>query len=157
VGVFERLELKADLAKAIDLDQLVLHYQPIVDLSTGRIRGFEALMRWAHPERGMISPGSFIPLAEETGMIVPMGRWLTRTALAQLATWQTSFRSLTPLTMSINLSPRQLEDPQVATDIAAALQRHHLDPRTVTIEITESSVVDGGSIRHDRITEICAL
>jgi diguanylate cyclase (GGDEF)-like protein/PAS domain S-box-containing protein len=157
VGVFERLELKADLAKAVDLDQLVLHYQPIVDLTTGRIKGFEALMRWAHPERGMISPGSFIPLAEETGMIVPMGRWLMETAFSQLAQWQRAFSAITPLTMSVNLSPRQLEDPQVVSDVSSSLRRYGLDPHTVTIELTESDVVDGGSIRHDRITEICAL
>jgi diguanylate cyclase (GGDEF)-like protein len=157
VGVFERLELKADLVKAVDLDQLLLHYQPIVDLTTGHIKGFEALMRWAHPERGMISPGSFIPLAEETGLIVPMGRWLMHTAFEKLASWQREFPSGEPLTMSINLSPRQLEDPDVVSDIANSLNRYGLDPRTVTIELTESDVVDGGSIRHDRITDICAL
>jgi diguanylate cyclase (GGDEF)-like protein/PAS domain S-box-containing protein len=157
VNVFERLELKADLARAVEQDQLILHYQPIVDLRTGAVRGFEALMRWMHPERGLINPASFIPLAEETGMIVPMGSWLIDTALAQLAAWQAWFPEAEPLTISLNLSPRQLEDAELLDRLRNAIARHGVDPRTVTIEITESSVVDGGSIRHDRITEICSL
>ena len=88
-GVLERLELKGDLARAVENDELLLYYQPIVSLRTRRITGFEALMRWRHPERGMVSPGSFIPLAEETGLIIPMGCWLLDAAFAQLAKWRT--------------------------------------------------------------------
>jgi diguanylate cyclase (GGDEF)-like protein len=154
VGVFERLELKADLARAIELDELLLYYQPVVDLRSAKIVGFEALMRWQHHDRGMISPGSFIPLAEETGAIVPMGRWLIDKAFAQLADWQQRFPSARLLGMSVNLSPRQLEDPHIAQYVRHALERNNLDPATVTMELTESSLVDGGSLRHDRLAEI---
>jgi diguanylate cyclase (GGDEF)-like protein/PAS domain S-box-containing protein len=157
VGVFERLELKADLARAIELDELLLYYQPVVDLRSAKIVGFEALMRWQHHDRGMISPGSFIPLAEETGAIVPMGRWLIDKAFAQLADWQQRFPGARLLGMSVNLSPRQLEDPHIAQHIRHALERNNLDPATVTMELTESSLVDGGSLRHDRLAEIRAV
>jgi diguanylate cyclase (GGDEF)-like protein/PAS domain S-box-containing protein len=157
VGVFERLELKADLARAIELDELLLYYQPVVDLRSAKIVGFEALMRWQHHDRGMISPGSFIPLAEETGAIVPMGRWLIDKAFAQLADWQHRFPSARLLGMSVNLSPRQLEDPHIALHVRHALERNNLDPATITMELTESSLVDGGSLRQDRLAEIRAV
>jgi diguanylate cyclase (GGDEF)-like protein/PAS domain S-box-containing protein len=157
VGVFERLELKADLARAIELDELLLYYQPVVDLRSAKIVGFEALMRWQHHDRGMISPGSFIPLAEETGAIVPMGRWLIDKAFAQLADWQHRFPSARLLGMSVNLSPRQLEDPHIAQHVRHALERNNLDPATITMELTESSLVDGGSLRQDRLAEIRAI
>ena len=119
--VAERLSLKADLEHAVALGQLELHYQPIVDLRDRSIRGFEALMRWNHPSRGMVSPAVFIPIAEETGAIVGMGRWLMDTAFAQLKHWNDDRPGLRPLRMSVNLSPRQLEDPAVAGDVLDAM------------------------------------
>lgn len=155
--VAERLSLKADLEHAVALGQLELHYQPIVDLRDRSIRGFEALMRWNHPSRGMISPALFIPIAEETGAIVGMGRWLMDTAFAELKRWNAVRPGLRPLRMSVNLSPRQLEDPTVAADVLAAIERYGLEPKLVTIEITESSAIEKDTVRHDRINEIAAL
>lgn len=141
-GVFERLELKADLGRALEERQLLLHYQPVVDIQSGQIAGLEALMRWSHPERGMVGPGTFIPLAEETGLIVPIGRWLIREALAQLARWQQRDSHQPPLTMAINLSGRQLEEPDIVQDIAAGIELAGVDPSTVIIELTESILVE---------------
>ena len=152
-GVLERLELKGDLARAVDNDELLLYYQPIVSLRTRRITGFEALMRWRHPERGMVSPGSFISLAEETGLIIPMGCWLLDAAFTQLAKWRIDHE----VTMSINLSPRQLDAPSIVDDIESRLVSHGIDPSWVTIELTETGLVDGGSINHGRLEAIRAL
>jgi diguanylate cyclase (GGDEF)-like protein/PAS domain S-box-containing protein len=152
-GVLERLALKNDLARAVGERQLVLAFQPIVSLRTARITGFEALMRWRHPERGLVSPASFIPLAEETGLIIPMGVWLLDTAFEQLANWRTQH----DVTMSVNLSPRQLESADIVNDIAQRLERYGLDPATVTVELTESEAVETGGIYHERLKEIRAL
>jgi diguanylate cyclase (GGDEF)-like protein/PAS domain S-box-containing protein len=141
--VYERLELKNDLLKAIEADELLVYYQPIIELATGSVLGFEALVRWQHPTRGMVSPGQFIPLAEDSGLIVPLGRWVLHTALGQLERWQAATPGhARPLTMSVNLSPRQLSDPHVVDDIAQALAQRQLAPGTVTLELTESSDVD---------------
>jgi diguanylate cyclase (GGDEF)-like protein/PAS domain S-box-containing protein len=155
--VAERLSLKADLEYAVSLGQLELHYQPIVDLRDRSIRGFEALMRWNHPSRGLVSPAVFIPIAEETGAIIGMGRWLMDTAFAQLKHWNDDRPGLRPLRMSVNLSPRQLEDPTVAADVHAAIERYALESKLVTIEITESSAIEKDTVRHNRINEIAAL
>ena len=152
-GVLERLELKGDLARAVENDELLLYYQPIVSLRTRRITGFEALMRWRHPERGMVSPGSFISLAEETGLIIPMGCWLLDAAFTQLAKWRIDHE----VTMSVNLSPRQLDAPSIVDDIESRLVSHGIDPSWVTIELTETGLVDGGSINHGRLEAIRAL
>ena len=152
-GVLERLELKGDLARAVENNELLLYYQPIVSLRTRRITGFEALMRWRHPERGVVSPGSFIPLAEETGLIIPMGNWLLDEAFAQLGKWRAGHE----VTMSVNLSPRQLDAPSIVDDISSRLVAHGVDPSWVTIELTETGLVDGGSINHTRLEAIRAL
>lgn len=139
-GVFERLELRADLAGAVAHQQFVLHYQPIVDLPSRQVMGFEALVRWEHPDRGLVSPGSFIQLAEETGLIVPIGEWLLTTALRQLRHWQ---RTVDPaFTMSINLSPRQLAEATIVERIAEAVTSAGVNPATVGFELTESMDVD---------------
>lgn len=156
-GAFERLELKADLARALDHDELLLHYQPVIDLDSGAISGFEALMRWNHTERGMIGPGIFIPLAEETGLIVPLGRWVADAALGQLRQWQDRFPSRVPLTMSINVSRRQLEDPDVVADITRAIAAAGVDPSTVALELSESVVVDDSPDLLRRLDEIRSI
>ena len=156
-GAFERLELKADLARALDSGELLLHYQPVMNLSTGFISGFEALMRWDHRDRGMVGPGTFIPLAEETGLIVPIGRWLVSEALDQLRSWQARFPRWPPLTMAVNVSGRQLEDAGIAGDISSAIDRAGVDPSTVVVELTESVVVEDSADLVERLDTIRAI
>jgi diguanylate cyclase (GGDEF)-like protein len=146
LSAFERLELKADLTEAMERQQLSLDYQPLVSLSNGVVVGFEALLRWRHPRRGAVSPASFIPLAEETGLIVPIGAWVLRQACAQLRQW----RERTPdasFTMHVNVSPRQLEEEGVVTDLARILRETEVDPEWLTVELTESIFVDEGASR----------
>jgi diguanylate cyclase (GGDEF)-like protein len=133
----ERDAVRAELSGALDAEQLELHYQPIVDVSSQQIVGFEALLRWRHPERGLVSPLDFIPLAEETGLIVPIGRWVLQEATRQAAAWQTR-SPLGRLRMSVNVSVRQFQHPDLVGDVADALHRSGLDPSLLTLEITES-------------------
>jgi diguanylate cyclase (GGDEF)-like protein len=133
----DREELRADLYEALDGDQLELHYQPIVELGSRQISGFEALLRWRHPVRGLVSPLDFINLAEETGLIVPIGRWVLAQATRQAAEWQSS-APLGRLRMSVNVSVRQFQHPDLLGDVTSALQASGLDPRLLTLEITES-------------------
>ena len=133
----ERDAVRGELSGALDGEQLELHYQPIVDVLTERVVGFEALLRWRHPERGLISPLEFIPLAEETGLIVPIGRWVLQEATRQAAAWQNR-SPLGRLRMSVNVSVRQFQHPDLVGDVADALQRSGLDPSLLTLEITES-------------------
>ncbi|MGE3619882.1 MAG: putative bifunctional diguanylate cyclase/phosphodiesterase [Acidimicrobiia bacterium] len=135
----DRLELKGDLLRALERDELVLHYQLVVDLETSRAVGVEALVRWQHPTRGIVSPASFVPIAVETGLIVPIGRWILRTALAQLAEWRLERPDLT---MAINLAPSQLSDPDIVEDVAAALREARVPPASVVLELTEDRVLD---------------
>ena len=131
-----RVMLASDLHHAVPRNELVAMYQPIVSLSDGRVSGFESLLRWQHPEHGLVSPVEFIPLAEDNGTIIPIGRWILDTALEQLA------RIPAPLRMNVNLSARQLADPTIVSDVAAAIARHELDPTRVVLEITESLLLD---------------
>jgi diguanylate cyclase (GGDEF)-like protein len=133
----ERDAVRGELAGALDGDQLELHYQPIFDVSTRQIVGFEALLRWRHPQRGLVSPLEFIPLAEETGLIVPIGRWVLQEATRQAAEWQNR-SPLGRLRMSVNVSVRQFQHPDLVGDVADALQRSGLDASLLTLEITES-------------------
>ena len=153
-GVFERLELKADLARGIEDGQLVLHYQPIVALQTGRIAGVEALVRWEHPERGFMPPGAFIPIAEDAGLIVPLGRWVLDEACRQMAAWRRGLPDGAGLSVSVNLSVRELQEDSVVGGVASTLQRTRLDPRCLTLEITESVLM---SDTDEMITRLEAL
>jgi diguanylate cyclase (GGDEF)-like protein/PAS domain S-box-containing protein len=135
----ERLHLQGDLREAIEREQFVLHYQPQVDLRTGRIIGMEALIRWEHPELGMLSPARFIGLAEETGLIVPMGKWVTRTACAQNKAWQQA--GLGNLRVAVNLSAVQFGQPDFVQSIATVLQDTGLEPQYLELELTESLVM----------------
>jgi diguanylate cyclase (GGDEF)-like protein/PAS domain S-box-containing protein len=138
----ERLEMETDLRHAIERGELRVYYQPIVDLATGRVCEIEALIRWAHPQRGLISPLQFIPLAEETGLIIPIGRWVLTEAAHQTRLWQLEQPTDPPLTLSVNLSARQLQDPRLLEDITDVLRETGLDPATVRLEITESVVME---------------
>ena len=109
----ERLHLESDLRKGIRRNEFLLYYQPLVCLISGKIIGFEALIRWEHPKSGLVSPWKFIPVAEETGLIVPLGEWVLKEASNQLKVWQEKFQFKPPLMMSINLSGKQLSEPDI--------------------------------------------
>ena len=153
-SVFERLELKADLVRAIDDGQLRCFYQPIVSLQTGRITGVEALVRWIHPTRGLLSPDAFIPLAEDTGLIVPLGKWVLREACQQLRIWQLKLPPSSTLTMSVNLSVRQLAHEHIVRDVRNAIDDAALDPSTVTLEITETTLMHDTEVTRFRLDEL---
>ena len=135
----ERLTLETALRRALERDQFSLHYQPKIDMATGQITGVEALLRWTHPELGMLSPMQFIPLAEETGLIVPIGRWVLQEACAQNMAWQR--RGLRPVSMAVNLSPRQFVDEHLLHDIDEALAASGMSPVLLQLEVTESMVM----------------
>jgi diguanylate cyclase (GGDEF)-like protein len=135
----ERLVLEDGLRRAIERGELELHYQPKMDLHTQRIVGVEALMRWRHPTLGLVSPAQFISIAEDTGLIVPLGKWALQTACAVARDWQQ--RGLPPLQMSVNLSPRQLTSPTLIADISEVLATSGLDPTLLELEITEGAMM----------------
>ncbi|MCM8734000.1 EAL domain-containing protein [Azospirillum sp. A1-3] len=135
------MQMEADLRAAMEQGQLCLHYQPIVLLETGAIAGFEALMRWNHPDRGLVSPAEFIPLAEETGLIAPMGRWALGEAVRQLAAWQARFPRATPLFMSVNVSTRQFRDDDIVSAVRDLLDEVPIPPSSLKLELTESLLV----------------
>jgi len=135
----ERLTLESDLRHALEHGEFRLHYQAKLDLKTDRITGVEALLRWQHPTLGMVAPAQFIPLAEETGLIVPIGRWVLQTACAQCAAWRRD--GLSPLPVAVNLSSRQFADANLLTDIKDVLRASGLDPRLLELEITESMMM----------------
>ncbi|MBI5320233.1 GAF domain-containing protein [Bradyrhizobium sp.] len=139
VQSIERLTLETALRRALERDQFSLHYQPKVDMLTGQITGVEALLRWQHPDFGMVSPMQFIPLAEETGLIVPIGRWVLKEACAQNMAWQR--RGLQPVSMAVNLSPRQFADPHLLQDVDEALVASGMSPVLLQLEVTESMVM----------------
>jgi diguanylate cyclase (GGDEF)-like protein/PAS domain S-box-containing protein len=133
----ERERLQADLDHALETEQFVLHYQPLIDLGTGRVDGYEALLRWQHPERGLVSPAEFIPLAESSGLIVPIGRWVLREATRQAAGWQHPSDPV-GIHLSVNVSVRQFRHPDLLHDVTDALRRSGLPAHLLTLEITES-------------------
>jgi diguanylate cyclase (GGDEF)-like protein len=148
----ERLELETELRRAIEHDGLLMHYQPIVDLASGRIVEVEALVRWRHPRRGLMSPASFIPLAEESGLIVPLGRWVLRTACRQARVW----RMQNPgLVVSANLSARELQQPDLADSVQRILIETGLPPGGLKLEITETVLMrDADAAQLVRLAEL---
>ena len=135
----ERLVLEAHLARALERQEFFVHYQAKVDLTTGEVRGTEALLRWWSPELGTVSPAQFIPLAEDTGLIVQLGKWVLKRACEQNMTWQR--RGLPKIVMSVNLSPRQFKDSRLLADIAEVLEETGMDPGLLELEITESMIM----------------
>ncbi len=133
-----RLEMEAELRAAIDSHAFELHYQPIVELPSRRVVGFEALVRWRHPDRGLVPPGEFIPLAEATGLIVPLGRLVMTDACRQLRAWRDDADNLGHLTVSVNVSARQVNEPGFAAEVRDILTRTGLEPAALVLEITES-------------------
>jgi EAL domain-containing protein (putative c-di-GMP-specific phosphodiesterase class I) len=141
-AALRRLGERAELERALANHEMVLHYQPIVDLATGTVAGLEALIRWNHPTRGLIGPDAFIGTAEETGLIVPVGRWALDTACDQVARWVREGIVPVDLGLSVNLSPRQLQDEHLVADVAAAIRRSGIAPACLTLEMTETLLVD---------------
>lgn len=137
----ERLELESDLRKALDRDELRLYYQPVVELADGAISGVEALVRWQHPRRGLLSADTFIPVAEESGLVGELGEWVMLTACRQARAWQLAERELE---MSINLSPAQLGEPKLAATIGRIIEQTGARPERICLEITERAAVDSG-------------
>jgi diguanylate cyclase (GGDEF)-like protein len=137
----ERLELEADLRAALERGEFLVYYQPKITLASGRVEGMEALVRWQHPRLGLISPAAFIPLAEETGLIRPLGQWVLEEACRQTKQWLDRDPDLTLVT-SVNLSARQFQQPTLVEDVASALQRSGVDPGCIQLEITESVAME---------------
>ncbi len=133
-----RLQLETDLHYALERQEFCLYYQPIVALSTGRIVGFEALVRWQHPRRGLVFPGDFIPIAEATDLIIPLGHWAIQTACQQVCQWQRTCPQEPPLGISVNLSGKQFSQPDLVEEVEAILQQTQLPPQCLKLEITES-------------------
>ncbi|HKY74570.1 MAG TPA: EAL domain-containing protein [Acidimicrobiia bacterium] len=140
-GLIDRLELESDLRQALARDQLYIVYQPIVDLRTGRLSGAEALLRWQHPTRGLVSPADFIPVAESSGVIVPIGEWVLRQACRDARRWD-GIRGGEQLTVSVNLSGRQLQTSELPSIVPHALLDAGLAPGRLTLEMTESMLID---------------
>jgi diguanylate cyclase (GGDEF)-like protein len=153
----EKLNLEADLRHALDNHQLELVYQPIVCLSDAKLVGFEALLRWNHPTRGRISPLEFIPIAEETGLILPIGRWVLHQTLQQLRHWSDHFPEAADLHMSVNVSARQFTDPHLAAAVTEALHTFHIAPARLNLEVTESVLMPNPPSTHDILNTLHAL
>ena len=142
------IELEGDLRRALETSHEQLHvlYQPMASISTGEIVGMEAMLRWDHPDQGRLAPAAFVPMAEETGLIVPLGRWALEEACRRAREWQERYPGAVPLTMAVNLSARQLRYTELVREVDDILRRTALDPRSFTLEITESILVEmGGS------------
>jgi diguanylate cyclase (GGDEF)-like protein/PAS domain S-box-containing protein len=153
----ERLQLESDLRRAVERGELCLYYQPILSLKPARLAGFEALVRWRHPVRGLLSPLEFIPIAEETGLIVPVGAWVLREACRQTAVWQRRLPSDPPLVVSVNISTKQFSHADLAADVERAVRETGLDPRTLKLEITESAIVDDAEVAAQKLERLRAL
>jgi EAL domain-containing protein (putative c-di-GMP-specific phosphodiesterase class I) len=155
--VVERLELQAQLQRALEFEQLEIYYQPVVNLSTRTDYGVEALLRWMHPERGMIPPLSFIPLAEETGLIIPIGRWVLEQACRQAADLHRRSNNEQLLTVSVNLSVKQLQSETIVDDVRNALASSGLPPSSLVLEITESVMMADTDLAVARLNELKEL
>ncbi|MGH8672083.1 MAG: EAL domain-containing response regulator [Burkholderiales bacterium] len=154
-AAYERLSLENNLRRAIENGEFQLFYQPKVDTRTGHITGAEALIRWQDPELGMVSPAKFIPLAEETGLIVPIGEWVLRTACAQSKVWQQA--GLDPLRVAINLSARQFRDKNLVQNIERTLRDSHLDPHLLELELTEGTLMEDAQSAKQTLDKLKAL
>jgi diguanylate cyclase (GGDEF)-like protein len=155
--IVERVELEADLRGAARRGELRVFYQPIVDLGSSELRGFEALVRWVHPTRGLLSPDAFIPLAERCGLVHEVDTWVLYTACAEARRWQQESSQLSEIAVHVNLSPMQLHEPDLLETIGDALSSTGLEARLLTLELVESSVVDDLELAQNRLTELKTL
>ena len=155
VAAVARMELESDLRKAIELDDFFLVYQPLIDLESGRVTGMEALLRWQHPQRGLVMPMEFIPVAEETGLIVPIGAWVLEQACLHTKDW--NLRYGCELSVSVNLSGMQLQKADIVETIAEILTRTGFDPRLLTLEITEGVLMKDSHGASDKLHRLKSL
>jgi EAL domain-containing protein (putative c-di-GMP-specific phosphodiesterase class I) len=152
-----RLELETDLRKALERQEFLVQYQPIVELGNRQIIGFEALVRWQHPTRGLVSPADFIPMAEETGLIIPIGYWVLTEACRQIREWQAQFPADPSLTVSVNLSAKQCAQTDLVQRVAGILQNTGLDASSLKLELTESMIVEDAASTATTLSELRAL
>ena len=140
--VIEHMQTENDLRRALQREELVVHYQPVVRLQDGTIASMEALLRWNHPERGLIGPLAFIPVAEDSRLIVPIGRWVIEQACRQAAVWQRLHPDSAPVSVSVNLSARQLADPELIQHVEGSIRANGIEPSTLWLELTESTLLE---------------
>jgi diguanylate cyclase (GGDEF)-like protein/PAS domain S-box-containing protein len=152
-----RLKLEGDLRQALERREFEVYYQPIMNLEAGGLSGFEALVRWHHPERGLISPADFIPVAEDTELIIPIGEWVLREACRQVREWQSVYLSDTPLTISVNLSGKQFKQPDLVGQVKQILYQTGLDASCLRLEITESMVMDDAEAATAMLRQLRSL
>lgn len=148
------LQIENDLRRAVERNEFEVFYQPIISLETGEINEFEALLRWRHPDHGLVAPNDFISVAEETGLIIPIGRWILEAACRQTAEWQKRFPACKSLTVSVNLSAKQLMHPQLTAQVREVLIKTNLKPKCLQLEVTESTVMEHHDTAHKVLTEL---
>lgn len=153
-GGYRRLDLESDLRQALERNELFLEYQPIVDLASDRTVGMEALLRWRHPVHGLIGPQTFIPVAEETGLIVPIGTWVLQQALSKADSWRRALPGAADLTISVNISVRQLAVPDFPETVAHAIADVGIDPGALSLEITESVLMEQSQLPMEALREL---
>jgi EAL domain-containing protein (putative c-di-GMP-specific phosphodiesterase class I) len=151
------LQMENDLRRALDRKEFLAFYQPTVSLFSGKLTGFEALMRWDHPQRGLTLPEEFIPLAEETGLIIPMGLWILRESCDQMQKWITKFPDHSDLTISVNLSGVQIAEPDLVDQVEKILKASTLPPQKLTLEMTESVLMSHPEEATKKLNQLKAL
>ena len=151
------LQLEMALRRAIERQELRIYYQPIVSLTSGKITGFEALVRWQHPQRGLVSPAEFIPIAEETGLIIPMSQWILQTACQQTQKWQQQISTNSPLSISVNLSSKQFSQADLVEQIETVLQQTGLEASSLKLEITETVIIEYAESVANMLSQLKAL
>jgi diguanylate cyclase (GGDEF)-like protein len=152
-----RLRTETDLHRAVERGEFQVYYQPLVTLDSGRITEVEALLRWRHPDRGIVPPLDFIPLAEETGLIIPIGSWILAEACRQTRQWQSRYQRETPLALSVNLSVKQFSQPEFVRHVASTLAASGLDPHSLKLEITESFAIEDAELTREMLEELRRL
>jgi diguanylate cyclase (GGDEF)-like protein len=155
--VIEHVQTENDLRRAIQRHELELHYQPVIRLTNGSIVSMEALLRWNHPERGLLGPIAFIPVAEESRLIIPIGRWVIEQACRQVASWQQLHPDAAPIGVAVNLSARQLADPNLISHIEGSIGANRIDPSTLWLELTETTLLDDTSFVERSLRELKGL
>jgi diguanylate cyclase (GGDEF)-like protein len=155
--VLRHFEIRNELRRAVSAEEFTLHYQPKIELVSGRPTMMEALVRWEHPERGLVFPGEFLPVAEETGLIVPLGRWVLGEACRQAKRWQELYPSAPPIAVCVNISARQFHQANLVEDVAGALEGAELEPGSLSLEITEDVAVDEATSVADTFEKLKGL